>query len=118
MADVVGNVSHSGLGVMWPNLQHRLVLDSIVLAMVWYSLWKLFKESRDIYPSPLIRLLVRDGKSVQYFCERILIDSLAVLFYAVRFPNFLEILTSRPCRQACSTVLFLLYAGMDLSSTV
>lgn len=53
-----------------PNLERRMVLDSVVLAMVWYSLRKLSKESRKIYPSPLIRLLVGHGKSIQYFCER------------------------------------------------
>ena len=64
MVDVVDNVSNSsGSSMLDPDLQCRLGLDSITLAMVWYSLRKLLKESQSLYPSPLIRLLVRDGKS-------------------------------------------------------
>jgi len=37
-----------------------LLLDSTVLIMVWYSLRKFIKETHGLYPSPLVRLLVRD----------------------------------------------------------
>jgi len=43
------------------NLPCRLLLDGTVLIMVWCSLRKFIRETHGLYPSPLIRLLVRDA---------------------------------------------------------
>lgn len=44
------------------NIQLRLGIDSIALTIVCHGLYKSFKGLRDNSTSPLIRLLVRDGK--------------------------------------------------------
>jgi hypothetical protein len=44
------------------DLTDRIVLDTMALAMIWCGLVHLFKESRGLYPSPLINLLIRDGE--------------------------------------------------------
>ena len=44
--------------------QNRLVLDSFVLVLVGYSLRRIISGSRDVHPSRLIRLLIRDGEAL------------------------------------------------------
>ena len=71
VGDVVGNVRRlCSDRALAANLGLRLFLDSVVLALVWYNLRKLFADSYALYPSPLIRLLLRDGKSLRCFFER------------------------------------------------
>lgn len=67
MAVVVFNVRYHGAhGLSGVNIQRRLAVDSILLMMVCRGLRKSFMGFRSTSTSPLVRLLLRDGKQSQF----------------------------------------------------
>lgn len=49
-------------GILTPQSWNRLVLDSFILVIIYYSLHRTHRV-RGVYPSRLVRLLTRDGEA-------------------------------------------------------
>ena len=113
-------VGHTMLG---PHFRNRLFLDGCMLAVVCCTFYQSTRETDNIAPSRLVRLLMQDGESIVIhlsFILALLTHLEGFLFYLVRNPEIVSDVNSNHYAGSfvqCSILYRMLVRGFVLGAS-